>query len=188
MADSHDLTPPPSASDASAEQTLQTQHGTDDLREVAETRVRPGQETISFPDVPGQTIAGYAVEAELGRGGMGVVYKARQRGLNRVVALKMILHADHAGTEDRLRFQREAEALAKLRHEHIVQVYEVGEHDGKPFISLEYVEGGSLDRQLKGTPLPPCEAAALVERLAGAVQCAHDAGIIHRDLKPANVL
>src|SRR5438094_98149 len=86
------------------------------------------------------TVPGYVVEGELGRGGMGVVYRARQLGLNRLVALKMILHADHAGIEDRQRFQREAESLARLRHENIVQVYEAGEHEGKPFISLEYVE------------------------------------------------
>src|SRR5439155_26912695 len=96
-----------------------------------------------------QIVAGYVIEGELGRGGMGVVYRARQPGLNRVVALKMILHADHAGAEDRVRFLREAESMARVKHENIVQVYEVGEHEGKPFISLEYVEGGSLDARLK---------------------------------------
>jgi hypothetical protein len=135
-----------------------------------------------------QRLAGYEVLGELGRGGMGIVYKARQRGLDRLVALKMILHADHAGAEDRARFAREAKALAGLRHEGIVHVYEVGEHEGKPFFSLEYVEGGSLDKRLAGTPLPPKEAARLVQQLAEAMQAAHEAGIVHRDLKPANVL
>src|SRR5262249_27803402 len=102
--------------------------------------------------------------------------------------LKMILHAEHASESDRQRFQREAEVLAKLRHPNIVQVFEVGEHDGKPFFAMEFVEGGSLAERLDGTPLPPAEAARLVEPLARAVQHAHDQGVLHRDLKPANVL
>jgi serine/threonine protein kinase len=119
---------------------------------------------------------------------MGVVYKARQRGLKRVVALKMILSGAHASEADRVRFRTEAEAIARLQHPHIVQVHEVGEHDGKPFFSLEFCAGGSLDRKLDGTPLPPKEAARLVETLARAVQAAHEKNVIHRDLKPANVL
>src|SRR5262245_180400 len=133
-------------------------------------------------------VAGYLLEAELGRGGMGVVYRARQLRPNRLVALKMILHADHASAEAQARFLNEAEALGRLRHPNVVQVYEAGVHEGKPFFSLEYIEGGSLDRHLNGTPLPPREAAALVETLARAVQAAHEAGIVHRDLKPANIL
>jgi WD40 repeat protein len=135
------------------------------------------------PDVPG-----YEVLGELGRGGMGVVYRARQAGLNRVVALKMILAGVHAGAEEVMRFRAEAEAVARLQHPNVVQVYEVGEHAGLPYFSLEYCPGGSLDRKLAGTPLPPAEAAALVETLARAVQAAHDKGVVHRDLKPANVL
>jgi serine/threonine-protein kinase len=119
---------------------------------------------------------------------MGVVYKARQVQANRVVALKMILAGGHAGAAERARFQTEAEAIARLQHPHVVQVYEVGEHEGKPFFSLEFCGGGSLDRQLQGTPRTPREAARLVETLAGAVQAAHDKQVIHRDLKPANVL
>jgi WD40 repeat protein/tetratricopeptide (TPR) repeat protein len=108
--------------------------------------------------------------------------------LGRVVALKMILHAGHAGADERRRFQAEAEAVARLQHPHVVQVFEVGEHRGLPFFSLEYCPGGSLADQLDGTPRQPREAAALVRTLAGAVQAAHDKGIVHRDLKPGNVL
>jgi WD40 repeat protein len=119
---------------------------------------------------------------------MGVVYQARHIKLNRPVALKMILAGSHAGAADLARFQTEAEAIARLRHPNIVQVYEVGEHDGKPFFSLEFCGGGSLEKKLGGTPLPPREAASLVETLARAMQAAHEQKVIHRDLKPANVL
>ncbi|MCI0639533.1 MAG: protein kinase [Gemmataceae bacterium] len=133
-------------------------------------------------------VAGYEVLGELGRGGMGVVYKARQLRPNRLVALKMISGGAHAGAGELERFQREAEAVAQLQDPHIVQVYEVGEQDGRPYFTMEYVAGGSLDRFLAGTPQPPHAAAQLVERLAHAIHHAHGRGIIHRDLKPANVL
>jgi tetratricopeptide (TPR) repeat protein len=133
-------------------------------------------------------IPDYEVLEELGRGGMGVVYKAQQLGLNRIVALKMILAGKYAEAGELQRFQAEAEAIARLKHPHIVQIYEVGEHNGLPFFSLEYCPAGSLDRKLNGTPLPPQEAATLVEVLARAMQAAHEKGIAHRDLKPANVL
>jgi serine/threonine-protein kinase len=133
-------------------------------------------------------VAGHEILGVLGRGGMGVVYKARQRGLNRVVALKMVLAAEHAGAEQLARFRAEAEAVARLQHPHIVQVFEVGEVRGHPYFSLEYVEGGSLAQKLNGTPLPPSEAGRLVETLARAVHAAHLRGVVHRDLKPANVL
>jgi WD40 repeat protein/tRNA A-37 threonylcarbamoyl transferase component Bud32 len=132
--------------------------------------------------------AGYDILSELGRGGMGVVYKARQTRLRRTVALKMILAGGHAGAADLERFKTEAEAIARLQHPHIVQIHEIGEHDGRPFFSLEFCSGGSLEKKLVGTPLPSREAAALVEKLALAMQAAHDRGVIHRDLKPANVL
>jgi serine/threonine-protein kinase len=119
---------------------------------------------------------------------MGVVYKACHLRLHRVVALKMILAGAHAGQQHLTRFLHEAETVARLQHPHIVQIYEVGEHDGRPFLALEYVPGGSLAQKLDGTPQPPRDAAELVEPLARAVQAAHDQGVIHRDLKPANVL
>ncbi len=134
------------------------------------------------------TLPGYEVHGELGRGGMGVVYRARQIKANRIVALKMILAGGHAGEAELTRFRTEAEALARLQHPNIVQVHEVGEHEGLPFFSLEFCGGGSLDRMLAGTPLPSMETARLVETLARAMHAAHQAGVIHRDLKPANVL
>src|SRR5207249_1595589 len=106
----------------------------------------------------------------------------------RTVALKMILRAEHASGQERLRFQREAEALGKLRHENIVQVYEVGEYQGSPFYSLEFVDGGSLHQYLGGKPMPPRQAAQMVEVLARAMHAAHEVGLVHRDLKPANIL
>jgi tetratricopeptide (TPR) repeat protein/tRNA A-37 threonylcarbamoyl transferase component Bud32 len=133
-------------------------------------------------------IPGYEVEAMLGRGGMGVVYKARHLRLKRSVALKMLITGAYAGPRERARFQREAEAVAGLRHANIVQVYDVGEHQGWPYFTMELVEGGSLAQALAATPKPARQAAALLATLAEAMQVAHQAGIIHRDLKPANIL
>ncbi len=138
------------------------------------------------PDLP--AVPGYEVLGCLGHGGMGVVYKARQLRLNRLVALKMIAAGAHAGPERLARFQIEAEALASLQHPHIVQIYEVGECDKCPYIALEFVDGPSLDKRLAGTPQPPRAAAELVETLARAMHSAHQRGIVHRDLKPANIL
>jgi eukaryotic-like serine/threonine-protein kinase len=137
----------------------------------------------AFPAVPG-----YEVEGELGRGGMGVVYKARQLRPRRTVALKMVLAGAHADAHELARFRAEAEAVARLQHPNVVQVHEVGDYQGLPYFSLEYCSGGSLAAKLGGTPLPPAEAARLVGAVARAVQAAHQQQIIHRDLKPANVL
>jgi serine/threonine protein kinase/WD40 repeat protein len=133
-------------------------------------------------------IVGYEVLSELGRGGMGVVYLARQFRLNRLVALKMVLAGAYAASTDLVRFLAEAEAAAQLQHPNIAQVHEVGSHGGLPFISLEYVDGGTLAQKLKGTPLPPRQAAGLTATLGRAVQYAHQHGVVHRDLKPANIL
>ena len=133
-------------------------------------------------------VPGYEVISELGRGGMGVVYQARQTRLKRLVALKMILSGVHASNRELVRFNTEAEAVARLPHPHIVQIYEIGEHHGRPFFTFEYVDGGSLAQHFKGQLAPPQQAAELVHTLAQAIHYAHDQGIIHRDLKPANVL
>ncbi len=131
---------------------------------------------------------GYKILNELGRGGMGVVYKAIQVGLNRTVALKMILAGAHAGPDARTRFATEAEAVARLQHPGIVQIHEVGEHEGRPYQALEFVSGGSLSQRIGGQPLPFRRAAELVEELARGIQAAHHRGVVHRDLKPANIL
>ena len=129
----------------------------------------------------------YEVVGVLGEGGMGIVYKAIDLRLKRLVALKMI-RTSRAGTAERLRFQREAEAVAKLDHPGIVHIYDIGEFDGQPFFALEYLDGGSLSSLLKGLPQAPIASARLVETLAQSVHYAHSHGIIHRDLKPGNVL
>jgi tRNA A-37 threonylcarbamoyl transferase component Bud32 len=138
---------------------------------------------ITPPNLPGYEILG-----ELGRGGAGVVYKARQKSLNRIVALKMLRAGIDAAPHELARFRAEAEAVARLQHPNIVQIHEVGEADGRPYFCLEYVDAGSLADRLRAHVVPPDEAAVLVEKLARAVEAAHQRGLIHRDLKPANVL
>jgi serine/threonine-protein kinase len=150
--------------------------------------VPPGPATPALDTANGLSIPGYDILATLGRGGMGVVYQARQIKLGRVVALKMILAGAHAGEAELARFRTEAEAIARLQHPNIVQIYEIGEQAGLPYIALEFCSGGSLEKKLSGTPLPAGEAAALVEALARVMSVAHQKGVIHRDLKPANVL
>jgi serine/threonine protein kinase len=139
--------------------------------------------TVQVDNVPG-----YELLKELGRGGMGVVYLARQCGLNRLVALKMVLGGSHANVRDLARFKTEAEAVAQLQHPHIVQVFETGEHHCRPWFSMEYVAGGSLEKKLLGRPLPPIEAARITALLAEAIAHAHARGVLHRDLKPGNIL
>jgi WD40 repeat protein len=137
---------------------------------------------------PVPTIDGYEILGELGRGGMGVVYRARQVLLNRPCVLKMILAGAHADALAALRFLAEAEAVARLKHPNIIQIHHIGESDGMPYFELEYVEGGSLDQRIDGTPWPARRAAGLVEVLSRGVAEAHRQGIVHRDLKPGNVL
>jgi serine/threonine-protein kinase len=145
--------------------------------------IAPVPPPAGLPQVPG-----YEVEAVLGQGGMGIVYKARQCALDRLVAVKMLLAGPFAAPQELGRFRRETAAMACLRHPHIVQVYEAGDVEGRPYFTMEFVEGGSLAQKLAGVPQPASQAAALAVTLAEAVQVAHQAGIVHRDLKPANIL
>ncbi len=131
---------------------------------------------------------GYQLFGEIGRGGMGVVYKARQVRLDRVVALKMILAGANARPIELARFRNEAQAIARLHHPHIVQIYEVADQDGLPYFALEYVGGGNLAWKTAGQPQPVAWAARMTETIARAVHYAHEHGILHRDLKPANIL
>jgi WD40 repeat protein/tetratricopeptide (TPR) repeat protein len=143
------------------------------------------------PAAPGEglpELPGYQIIDELGRGGMGVVYRAWQERLKRLVAVKMVLAGEYAGEKAVARLRVEAEAVARLQHPNIVQIHDVGEYQGRPYFTLEYVDGGSLANRLGGRPLPAGAAAELVEMLARAVHYAHQRGIVHRDLKPANVL
>jgi serine/threonine-protein kinase len=133
-------------------------------------------------------IPGYELQTVLGYGGMGVVYKARHLRLNRIVALKMLRAGAHAAPHELARFRREAEAVAGLRHPNIVQVYDVGDHEARPYFTMEFIEGGSLRQKLASTPQPARESAALAATLSQAVEAAHQGGIVHRDLKPANIL
>jgi len=133
-------------------------------------------------------IPGYEILGELGRGGMGVVYRAKHLRLNRIVALKMILGGGHASAADMSRFLSEAQAVASLQHPHIVQIFETGEHGGLPYFTLEFMAGGSLAAKVATNPLPPRDAAMIVEQLARGMNYAHTQGVVHRDLKPENVM
>ncbi len=133
-------------------------------------------------------IPGYQIETVLGRGGMGVVYKARHLKLNRSVAIKMLLCGELAGSEEWNSLIREAQAVAGLTHGNIVQVHDVGDLDGLPYFTMEFMEGGSLAQKLHGVPQPAREAASMMVLLARAIHAAHQGGVVHRDLKPSNVL
>jgi serine/threonine protein kinase/predicted Zn-dependent protease len=150
---------------------------------IAGPATRPNPRGPRRPEIPG-----YEILEELGRGAMGVVYRALQTRLNREVALKMILAGDHASPDTLARFVAEAETIARLKHPNIVQIYGISDWEGRPYVELEYVEGGSLASRLDGTPWPPRTAARLLEHLSRAAAEAHRLGIVHRDLKPANIL
>lgn len=151
------------------------------------TSIRPGISRYSVSDkLP--TIDGYEVESMLGRGGMGAVYQARYLKLNRTVAIKMLLAGSFASSDERMRFIREAQLVATLKHPHIVQIHDVGEFEGIPYFTMELVEGGTLAKMLGGVPLPIRQAAEMLQTLCLAVRAAHLNGIIHRDLKPSNIL
>jgi tetratricopeptide (TPR) repeat protein len=137
----------------------------------------------TLPDVPG-----YKVEGVLGHGGMGVVYRAFHLRLHRPVALKALLAGSYALSKERERFEREAEAVAALRHPNIVQIYDIGDVNGQPYFTMELVEGGSLAEAIQGVPRSARQAAALIALLADAIHVAHENGVVHRDLKPGNVL
>lgn len=160
----------------------------DSLFPPTEIRAGSASNVSSLVDAALPSIPEYEVQSILGRGGMGIVYKARHLRLSRNVALKMLLTGAYASRQEHLRFVREAESVAALRHPHIVQVYDFGEVDGHPFYTMEYSGGGSLAEKLAGVVQPAREAAEMIGALARAVQAAHESGIVHRDLKPANIL
>ncbi|HYV38869.1 MAG TPA: protein kinase [Gemmataceae bacterium] len=158
----------------------------DVLPEWAPPPPQPPPALSGEPHLP--QVPGYEMLAILGKGGMGVVYKARQIALKRLVALKMIRHGEYADEESKQRFRREYEAVARLRHPNIVQIFEVGEFQGQPYFALEYCDSGTLRNKLKDGPLPVIDAAGIIETLARAMDLAHQNLIIHRDLKPENIL
>jgi eukaryotic-like serine/threonine-protein kinase len=184
------ITAPTLAQDMLVPETLvpPTEAPGDGLRTQNQPRP-PGGSSPPQEDIPAglPTLPGYQLLRELGRGGMGVVYKARDQRLNRIVAIKMLLGGAHSGPMDRVRFQIEAETVASLQHPSIIKIHEIGESNSCPYLVLEFLEGQSLDRQLTQQPLSAREAARVIETLARAMHCAHQRGIVHRDLKPGNV-
>jgi serine/threonine protein kinase len=141
--------------------------------------------------MPGESdviVGKYTILATVARGGMGVVYQARQAPLNRVVALKMLLGGTHASDDFRRRFLQEAQAAARLNHPAIVKILDWGEDNGQPFFAMEFIEGADLGAKMRGQPLSPRRAAEIVLTLAEAIEYAHSQGVLHRDLKPSNVL
>src|SRR5437016_1379085 len=164
----------------------------DDASQAPTLAVKP---EIGFADEPPPPpreipvrLGKYLIDSEVARGGMGVVYKGRQEGLNRVVAIKMLLGGVAADPAALQRFHREARAAAKLRHPNIVAIHEVGDSNGQPFFTMDFIEGKSLDGLLHEGPMRPEEGARILRDVARAVHHAHEEGIIHRDIKPGNVL
>jgi predicted Ser/Thr protein kinase len=151
------------------------------------TRAFETADTVA-PRAGKPAVAGFEILEELGRGGMGVVYKARQINLGRLVALKMVLAGAHAGPRALARLHKEAQAVASLNHPDIVQIHDVGQADGLPYLSLEFIDGGSLAQQMDGRPQDITQVVWTIHTLARAIHAAHLQGIVHRDLKPANIL
>ncbi len=176
------------------ERTMDFSHGIPNPQtldfSVGEKIARPKSTSAPSSDMSTAipNIAGYRIDRILGRGGMGVVYLGHQLGIERPVAIKMIIGGNFAAAATIERFKAEARAVGKLNHEHIVRIYDSGWHEGMPYFSLEYVEGTNLSEKINGQPLDPVESARFAAHLAGALDYAHNAGIVHRDLKPANVL
>ena len=144
--------------------------------------------SIASGSAIGATIGEYELREEIGRGGMGVVYRAFQASLQRTVALKMIPNAAFAAAQDLARLRAEALAAARLSHPNIVPVYEVGEHNGQPWFSMQFIQGTTLSQRLMNGPMKPREAVALLVPIVEAIGAAHRAGVLHRDLKPSNIL
>lgn len=165
--------------------------GSGSIPTVDSFRLEIDREKDEAPAAPARAatpLGNYELLEEIGRGGMGVVFKAWQPGLQRLVAVKMILRGEHADSATLARFRAEAETLGQLQHPNIVQIHEIGQQRGNPFLVLEYVRGQNLDQFLGGKPVDAHSAARTVHALARAIQAAHEHGIVHCDLKPANVL
>lgn len=161
--------------------------GSNSSRSAASTTAEIGPEGFS-PHVLPERVGPYEIKAELGRGGMGVVYRAWQPSLKRMVALKVMLAGEFAGEHAVRRFIREAEAAARLRHPHLVSILDLGEHDGKPYFTMAYIEGQTLEQAIRANTVSLADGVAVVAKVAAAVAHAHANGVIHRDLKPANIL
>jgi eukaryotic-like serine/threonine-protein kinase len=156
--------------------------------ELVDTVPSTGPSPASLSPTESKNFGDYELLEEIARGGMGIVYRARQKSLDRTVAVKMILSGQFAGKEEVLRFRAEAESAAKLQHPHIVRIHETGECDGQPYFSMDYVAGGNLAALVREKPLPAKRAAGYVKTITEAIHYAHEQGILHRDLKPSNVL